>query len=56
MKLVFLRLQKCPRFGNIESSSGVAKRGRGGRSTPGGTFMGAALWAMLWVINLQRLY
>jgi len=29
---------------SIEKSSGVAK---GGRSAPGGTFMGAALWAML---------
>ena len=33
--------------------SGVAK---GGRSAPGGTFMGAGLWAMLWGINLQRLH
>jgi len=34
--------------------SGVAKRGR---SAPGGTFMGAELWAMvLQAINLQRLY
>ena len=32
--------------------SGIAK---GGRSAPGGTFMGAALWATLWVINLQEL-
>ena len=34
---------------NDQTISGVAK---GGRSTPGGTFKGAALWA----INLQRLY
>jgi len=27
--------------------SGVAKGGRSGRSAPGGTFMGAALWAKL---------
>jgi len=28
-------------------TSGVAKGGKGERSAPGGTFMGAALWAML---------
>jgi len=27
--------------------SGVAKGGQGGWSDPGGTFMGAALWAMV---------
>jgi len=32
---------------NGMTSSGVAKAGRGGRSALGGTFMGAALWAML---------
>jgi len=31
-------------------SSGVAKWGR---SAPGGTFMGAALWAMLWAANCK---
>jgi len=35
-------------------ASGVAK---GGPSAPGGTFMGASLWAvLLYAMNLQRLY